>query len=168
MLVQDQAFDFGLLFEHFGGGLGEAKARRDVGYDAHPPVIDLARQRLAVRLIDQRQHRGGMGVVDEFMRQESVEQGLDRGVRRGASNRLRRCTLTMASSESASSARSFLSGSSSPPAALRLDVGHVPARTLDADHLVLLAEIVVARVFTEVLPPPCSTSSGSRPKSRVV
>ena len=83
MLVQDEALDVGLLLEHFRSNLGEAEARRDIGDDPHAPVIDLARQRLAVGLIDQRQHRGGVGVVDEFMRQEGMEQRLDRRVGRG-------------------------------------------------------------------------------------
>ena len=50
----------------------------------HAPVIDLARERLAIRLIDKRQHRGGMGVVDEFVRQEGVQQRLDRRVGRAS------------------------------------------------------------------------------------
>ena len=52
--------------------------------------------------------------------------------------------------------------------AFRLDRRHVGAGGLDPQHLDLLAEEVAARVFSEVLPPPCSTSCGSRPSSRVV
>ena len=83
VLVQDQAFGLRVLLEHGGSRLGEAEARRDVRHDPHAPVVDLARQGLAVRLIDQRQHGGGMGVVDEFVRQEGMQQRLDRGVGRG-------------------------------------------------------------------------------------
>ena len=82
VLVQDQAFDVRVLLVDLGRGLGEAEARRDIGHDAHAPVIDLAGERLAVRLIDEAQHRGGMGMIDEFMRQEGVQQRLDRRVRR--------------------------------------------------------------------------------------
>ena len=77
VLVQDQALDVRLLLEHFGGGLGEPEARRDIAHDAHAAVIDLARQGLAVGLIDQGEHGGGMGMVDEFMRQEGMQQRLD-------------------------------------------------------------------------------------------
>ena len=82
VLVQDQAFDVRVLLVDFGRGLGEAEARRDVGHDTHAPVIDFAGERLAVGLIDKAQHRGGMGMVDEFVRQEGVQQRLDRRVRR--------------------------------------------------------------------------------------
>ncbi len=143
MLVQDQALDVGLLVEHLRGGLGQAEARRDIGDDAHPPVIDLARQRLAVRLIDQRQHRGGMGVIDEFMRQEGMEQRLDRGVGRGGveqvqplhvdhglvGQRLQRAQLLQ---------RLELHRRQTP----WLDIGHVGAGALHRDDRVLHAEIV--------------------------
>ncbi len=77
VLVQDQAFDIFILLEHLGCGLGEPEARRDVTHDAHAPVIHLAGKRLSVGLVHEAQHRGGMGVVDEFMRQEGMQQRLD-------------------------------------------------------------------------------------------
>ena len=83
VLVQDQPLDVGLRLEHTRRFLGEAETRRDVSNDSHAPVIDLARQGLTVRLVDQRQHGSGVGVIDEFMRQEGVQQRLDRGVGRG-------------------------------------------------------------------------------------
>ena len=46
-------------------------------------AIDLARDLLAVRLVDEAQHGGGMRVVDERVRQEGVQQRLDRRVGRG-------------------------------------------------------------------------------------
>ena len=143
VLVQDQPLDVGLLLEHFGRGLGEAEARRDIGHDAHAPVIDLARQRLAVGLIDQRQHRGGMGVVDEFVRQEGVEQRLDRGVRRRGVEQVEALHVDHGFvGERLERAQAPQRLELHRGHALRLDVGHVPARALDADDLVLLAEVV--------------------------
>ncbi len=85
-----------------------------------------------------------MGMVDEFMRQEGVQQRLDRRVGRGGieqvqplhidhglvGQRLERAKLPK---------RLKLHRGQAP----RLDIGHVGARALDADDLVLLAEIVV-------------------------
>ena len=52
--------------------------------------------------------------------------------------------------------------------AVGLDRRHVGAGSFDAQDLDLLAEVVGMRVFNDVLPPPCSTSFGSRPRRRVV
>ena len=143
VLVQDQALDVRLLLEHLGGGLGEPEARRDIAHDAHAAVIDLARQGLAVGLIDQGEHGGGMGMVDEFMRQEGMQQRLDRRVwgRRveqvqplhvdhGLVGQRIQCTQAPQRLE--------LHGGQPP----RLDIGHVGAGALDRDHLMLGAEIV--------------------------
>ena len=51
VLVQDQAFDVGFALEDLGRGLREREARHGVGHVAHALAIDLARQRLAVRLV---------------------------------------------------------------------------------------------------------------------
>ena len=113
MLVQDQALDVGLGLVDLRGQLGEPEARDDVGHEAHAAVVDLLDQLLAVRLVDQAQHRGGMRVVDEVVRQEGVQQRLHRRVGRASkSSRLTRWKLTMSSSDSLSSLRSLRSGSS--------------------------------------------------------
>jgi hypothetical protein len=128
VLVQDQTFDARVLLVDFGCRLGEPEARRDIGHDAHAPVIDLASERLAVRLIDEAQHRGGVGMVDEFMRQEGVQQRLDRGVRRASVKQVEALHIDhdlvgerIARAEFAE--RLELHGGQ----ALRLDIGHVPA-----------------------------------------
>ena len=82
VLVQDQAFGFRVLLEHIRRRLGQTEARRDIGHDPHAPVIDLARERLAVGLIDQAEHRSSMGMVHEFVRQEGMQQRLDRRIGR--------------------------------------------------------------------------------------
>ena len=143
VLVEDEALDVGLLLEDHGRGLGQTEARRDIGHDPHAPVIDLARKRLAVRLIDKRQHRCGMGMVDEFVRKEGMQQRLDRGIRRCGIEQVQPLQIDHG-----------LVGErvqrTEPPQRLklhrrqapRLDVGHVGAGALDGDDIVLLAEIV--------------------------
>ena len=73
---------FGILVEDIGHRLGQREARDGVGHIGDAVAIDFAHHRFAVGLVGQRQHRGRMGVVDEFVRQESVQQGLDRGIGR--------------------------------------------------------------------------------------
>ena len=82
VLVQDQALNRRLGVVNFRGGLGEKKSRHDVGNDARTPVVEFRADRLAVRLIGDAQDRTGMGVIDEFVREECVQQRLDRGVGR--------------------------------------------------------------------------------------
>ena len=154
MLVQDQAFDVRILLVDFGGGLGEPEARRNVGHDAHAPVIDLAGERLAIRLIDEAQHRGGMGMVDEFMRQEGVQQRLDRRVGRAGVKQVQALHIDHGLvGERIERAELAQRLELHRGQALRLDIGHVPARALDRDHLVLDAEIVLgARLDRGVAP----------------
>ena len=82
MLQQHQAFDLRILVEDIGHRLGQREAGNGVGHIGDAVAIDLAHHRLAVGLVGQRQHGGGMGVVDEFVRQEGVQQGLDRRIGR--------------------------------------------------------------------------------------
>ena len=81
VLVEDQPFDFRILVEHLGGFFGEAEARHQIGHEAEPAAEHFGAQFGRVRLVDQAEHRGGVGVVDEFRRHEGVQQHLDR--RRG-------------------------------------------------------------------------------------
>ena len=96
-----------------------------------------------VGLVGEAQHRGRMRVVDEFVRQEGVQQRLDRRVRRAGSSRLARWMLTMSSSDSASRARSLRSGArrtaGRPAGSISADV---PAAALDAQHLGRVADEV--------------------------
>ena len=144
VLVQDQALDPLVLLEHFSRGLGKPEARRDVTHDAHAPVIDLAGKRLAVGLIDDREHRRGMGVVDEFVRQEGVQQRLDRRVWRRRIEQVQALHIDHGLvGERVERAKLPQRLELHRGQALRLDIGHVPAGALDRDHLMLNPEIVL-------------------------
>ena len=82
VLVQDQADRAGRGREHPRRLLGEAEAGHDVGHDAHAAVVKLGGARCAVGLVDQAQHRGRVGVIDEALRNEGVQQRLDRRIGR--------------------------------------------------------------------------------------
>ena len=143
VLVQDQSFDAGRFVEHIGGRLRERKARHDVGHDARARVIDLGADRFAVRLIDQAQDRGRMGVVDEFVRQEGVQQRLDRRIGR---RRIEQVLALDAHHVFVAEffARAQLAQAVEPHRRQpgRLDIGHVGARALDADDAGGFAEQV--------------------------
>ncbi len=83
VLEQHQTFHIRVAVEHIGHRFGQGEAGDGVGHIRHPVAEHLARHRLAVRLVGERQHGGGMGVIDEFVRQEGVQQSLDRGIGRG-------------------------------------------------------------------------------------
>src|SRR5665213_2670578 len=76
MLVEDQSLDGRVGLEHFGSHLGEVEARLDIWHESHRLAEYLARQRFAVRLIDDGENGGRMSMVDEFMRQEGMQQRL--------------------------------------------------------------------------------------------
>ena len=82
VLVQDQPLDRAVALERVGRGLGEREARHDVGHVAEPLAVDLFAQLLALRLVGEAQHGGRVCVIDEGVRQEGVQQRLDRRVRR--------------------------------------------------------------------------------------
>ena len=83
VFFQDQAFDRRVFFKDLGGFYSQKKARHDVGHVAHAFAVELAAQSVAVRLVADRQHGSGMGVIDELMGQEGVQQRLDRRIGRG-------------------------------------------------------------------------------------
>ena len=82
VLEQDQAFDARIDIVDRRGFLGEPESGHQVGHDTKPPVIDFAANRGAVRLIGEAEHRCRMGVIDKFLWQEGMQQGLDRRIRR--------------------------------------------------------------------------------------
>ena len=84
VLQQHQPSDFGVALEHLCRRFGEIEPGHDVGHDADGVVEQVAAQGLAVRLIGEAEHRGRVGVVDELMRQERVQQRFDRRIRRAA------------------------------------------------------------------------------------
>ena len=145
MLVQDQALDGGRGVEDLGGELGEREARHDVGHDADPAVEQVGADRFAVRLVDQAEDRGGVGVVDELVRQERMQQRLDRRIGRGGIEQVlaldadhvlvaqRRAGAQLA--QALEPHRRHAGG---------LDRRHVGAGALDAQHVDRLAEQVAA------------------------
>ena len=141
MLVEDEAFDLGIALEHLGRDLGEPEARHHVGHEAHALAVDLAAKLGAVVLIDQADHGVGMGVVDELVRQERVQQRLDRRIGR---HRIEQVGALDAHHVLVGHlvARQELMQRGEPHRrqAGRLDRGHVPARALDAEHVGLVAE----------------------------
>ena len=82
VLVEDKALDGRVLLEDLGSSLGQIEARHDVGHEAEGLAEYLAADLLAIVLIDEAEDRGRMGVVDEFVRQEGVQQCLHRRIGR--------------------------------------------------------------------------------------
>ena len=77
VLVKHQPMGSRVSLVNLGGLLRQREARHDVRHHPHPAIVKLRGPRLAVRLIDEAEHRGGMGVVHEFVRDEGVQQRLD-------------------------------------------------------------------------------------------
>ena len=136
VLQQDQPFDVGIRPRDFVGFLGEREARHDVGHQCGALAVDVGRQRLAVGLVGQRQHGVGMGVVDELVRQEGVQQRLDRRVGRLAVQKVAALdvdhVLVGQRLQADQLAQRFETHRRQPG---RLDRAHVPAAALDAQHL---------------------------------
>ena len=65
------------LLEDLDRFFREAKARHDVGHEAQAAGKHLGAFFLAVGLVDHAEHRGGVGVVDEFVRQKRMQHHLD-------------------------------------------------------------------------------------------
>ena len=59
-----------------------SESGHQIRHETEPSIVDFAANRGAVRLIGEAEHRGRMGVIDEFLRQEGVQQGLDRRIGR--------------------------------------------------------------------------------------
>ena len=136
----------GLGVVHLGRQLGEAEARNDVGHEPHAAVVDLRHQLFPVRLIDQAQHGGGVRVVDELVRQEGVQQRLDgrvgcRGIEQVDALEVDHVLVGERGQRAQLPQRAELDRRQ----AGGLDGAHVPARALDAQHLVRLAEQVLGQ-----------------------
>ena len=78
VLPKNEAFACECALKDLDRLLGEAEARHEVGHEGQPAAENLDAARFAVRLVDHAEHRGGMGVIDEFVRQERVQHDLDR------------------------------------------------------------------------------------------
>ena len=136
MLVENEAFDGRVGVENIGGGFGEREARHHIGHEAHFGAEDIRAHGAALALVGDRQNGGRMGVVDEFMRQEGVQQRLDRRIGRigiekiGALQR-HHILVGKAVALARFQERRELHGGQ----AGRLDHAHVPAAALDAENV---------------------------------
>ena len=117
-------------------GLCEREARHDIGHDGGAVAIDLGGARGAVGLVGQRQHRPGVGVVDEFVRQEGVKQRLDRRVGRRAVEQAPALGVDhVLVGQRLERGEGAHGGEPHRRKALGFDGGHVVARPLDAHRL---------------------------------
>ncbi len=82
VLVKDEADRAGRGVDNVRGLLREREAGHNVGHYAHLSVIEVRGKGLAVGLIDEREHGGGVGMINEFLRNECVQKSLDRRVGR--------------------------------------------------------------------------------------
>ncbi len=78
---EDQAFHLRRALPGVGGGLGQIKTRSDPGHDADAFAEEPAHDIFRVGLVGQGDDRIGVGVVNEPLRQEPMQEGLDRGSR---------------------------------------------------------------------------------------
>ena len=141
VLVEDQALDGRVAVENVGGRLGEIEARLDVGHEPHLGAEDLAAQLFAVVLVDDRQDRRRMGVVDEFVRQEGVEKRLDRRVGRAGIDQIGALQRDHVLVGQAFKRPRFQKRCELDRRQARgLDHRHVPAAALDAQHVPALAQ----------------------------
>ena len=169
VLVEDEAFDLRVLVEHLGRFFRQREARHDVGHEAEPLAIDLRAQLGRVRLVDQAEHRGGVGVVDEFRRQEGMQQRFDRRARAPADRSDWRAARAPSRRRTAPRARASVRSGSSRTAGMPAGSIAAMSQPEPLTHSTATSSPRRSRavVFTEVLPPPCSTSLGSRPSRRV-
>ena len=140
VLQQDQPVDVGVGAGDLGGLPGEREPRHDVGHQRRALAVEIGRQLGAVGLVGQRQHSVGMRMVDELVRQEGVQQRLDRRVGRLAVEQVgalhvhhvlvaqRLQPLQLAQRREADGGQ-----------AGRLDGAHVPAAALHTEHVERLA-----------------------------
>ena len=143
VLVQDQSFDVGLGVVDVRRHLRQREARHHVGNHAHPSVIEIGADGFAIRLVDEAQDGVGVGVVDKFVRQEGVQQGFDRRVRRrGLEQVFALNAHHVLVGEFGAGAQLAQTVEAHGRQSRGLDHGHVRARAFDAEHRDLLAEQV--------------------------
>ena len=143
VLQQDQPFDGRIAGVRGRTSPGERETRHDVGDEPHRPAIDLAADRLAVRLVGQREDRIRVGVVDEPVRQKGVQQGLGRWVGRVRIEQVAALVgdhlLVAQAIKRSEAAQRF---EPDRRKARWLDMSHVPAASLDAKHVHGIAQDV--------------------------
>ena len=128
---------------NLGAFQGQRETRHDIGHQRHARPEDIGADGVAVGLVGQRQHRVGVGVIDEFVRQEGVQQGLHRGVRRALVQQIGALDV-----DHVLVRKHFqvdqLADRLQPHGgqAGRFDIAEIPARALDAQHIHRLAHDV--------------------------
>ena len=144
VLQEHEPLDRWIALEDLGGLLGELEARHDVGDEPHPAAVEIGAALGRVHLVGQAQDCRRVRVVDVFVRQEGVQQRLNRRIGRAGIDQV--CALH---------AHHFLVRQHRAPPQFAqwckahggescgLDRRHVPAAALDAQHLDLLVEEVL-------------------------
>ena len=77
---ENKTDNFGIGGVDRGHALGQVEAGNAIGHIGETIAKDVARKRLAIRLVSDGQHRCRMGVVDKFVRQKRVQQRFYRRV----------------------------------------------------------------------------------------
>ena len=143
VLAQDQPVAGLGALEDFDRLFRQAEARHHIGHEGEPPPEHLGAFFLAVRLVDHAEHRGGVGVVDEFVRQERVQHHLDRRIGRRRIDQIGALDadelVVVDGVERAQFAHRVKPHGGKP---VRVDRRHVGAGGFDAQHLDVLAEAV--------------------------
>ena len=143
VLQQHQPLDGRTGLVNLGRLLGQQKARHDVGHDPDKRPVQIGDALGGVGLVGEAQHRGRMRVVDEFVRQKRVQQRLDRGVRRAGVEQIGALDAHhVLVGQRVAAAQLAQRREADRRQARRLDIAHVPAAALDAQHLGRLAEQV--------------------------
>ena len=93
VVEQDQPLDRGILIEHIRRRAAQVKTGLEERHHAHSVAEYLADHGARIRQVCQRDHRGCVGMVDETVRQEGMQQAFDRrigagGVEHGAAQRV--------------------------------------------------------------------------------
>ncbi len=136
VVEQEQPLDRGVGLVDFGGRLGQTETGHDVGHDAQPVAEDLARRFDRIGQVGQDQERRGMGMVHVSVRQEGVQQRLNRRVGGGAVQQVLALDVDHGLvRQCAQIAQRQQRGQAHPRQAGRQDGVQIPARALDVQHL---------------------------------
>ena len=131
------------MFVYFSRTLREGETRHDIRDDAKPRSEHLSTDRLRIRLIDQRENRVRVRVIDELVGKKAVQERLDRGVRgigvdKASALRIDHVLvgqhLSVAQRAEALETDRWQAG--------RLDASEVPSTALDAQDRHLIADVV--------------------------
>ena len=141
VLEQDQAFDAGVRVVNLGRLPGQGETGHDVGHERDAAAEDLAAERVAVGLVGHREHGGGVGVIDVLVRQERMQQRLHRRVGRRRVEQAPTLQIDhLPVGKRVETPQLEQRGDPQRRKTAGLDVSHVPAAALDAQHVDAPAE----------------------------